>query len=355
MAEVVISADALTAVVSSIVEAGGSDAREASLVAGNLVAANLAGHDSHGVGMLPRYIEVLKEGDLKVNAHPQVLLDTGPLLRVDGLTGYGQVIGKETMDMAIDRAAKFGVCLVSIVNSHHLGRIGHWAEQCLEAGMVSIHFVNVLPRPIVAPYAGKSARFSTNPMCVGIPLEGQPPFLLDFATSRVAHGKVRVAYNKGETLKENTIIDAEGNPTTDPARMIVEPLGALLPFGEHKGYGLAMACEMLAGAVTGAETLHGTHPRRQIINNMLSIVIDPRIYGTASTASEQAAAFVDWVKSSPVRDGMEMMIAGDPERSSRAKRSTEGIPVDVNTWQEIRDAGEKVGVNIPGAGVPAAT
>ena len=268
-------------------------------------------------------------------------------MRVDGNTGYGQVIGKETMEMAIERAKKHGVCLVSTLNSHHLGRIGHWAEQCLDAGLVSVHFVNVLPRPIVAPYAGKDGRFSTNPFCVGIPLEGQPPFLLDFATSRIAAGKVRVAYNKGEKLKPDTLLDAAGDPTTDPKKLIIEPLGALLPFGEHKGYGMAMACELMACAVTGGETLHVAHIRNQIINNMLSIVIDPRIYGTANTCSTQAAAFVDWVKASPVRDGMEMMIAGDPERKSRAKRIAEGIPVDGNTWQEIRDAGAKVGVPVP--------
>ena len=347
MTEILIAPDALTALVAGIVRAAGSEEREASIVAENLVAANLTGHDSHGVGMLPRYITVVKEGNLKQNAHPTVLLDTGPLLRVDGNTGYGQVIGKETMEMAIERAKKHGVCLVSTLNSHHLGRIGHWAEQCLDAGLVSVHFVNVLPRPIVAPYAGKDGRFSTNPFCVGIPLEGQPPFLLDFATSRIAAGKVRVAYNKGEKLKPDTLLDAAGDPTTDPKNLIIEPLGALLPFGEHKGYGMAMACELMAGAVTGGETLHVAHIRNQIINNMLSIVIDPRIYGTANTCSTQAAAFVDWVKASPVRDGMEMMIAGDPERKSRAKRIAEGIPVDGNTWQEIRDAGAKVGVSVP--------
>ena len=347
MTETLIAPDALTALVAGIVRAAGSEEREASIVAENLVAANLAGHDSHGVGMLPRYITVVKEGNLKQNAHPTVLLDTGPLLRVDGNTGYGQVIGKETMEMAIERAKKHGVCLVSTVNSHHLGRIGHWAEQCLYAGLVSVHFVNVLPRPIVAPYAGKDGRFSTNPFCVGIPLQGQPPFLLDFATSRIAAGKVRVAYNKGEKLKPDTLLDAAGEPTTDPKNLIIEPLGALLPFGEHKGYGMAMACELMAGAVTGGETLHVAHIRNQIINNMLSIIIDPRIYGTANTCSTQAAAFVDWVKSSPVRDGMEMMIAGDPERKSRAKRIAEGIPVDGNTWQEIREAGAKVGVSVP--------
>ena len=347
MTEILIAPDALTALVAGIVRAAGSEQREASIVAENLVAANLTGHDSHGVGMLPRYITVVKEGNLKQNAHPTVLLDTGPLLRVDGNTGYGQVIGKETMEMAIERAKKHGVCLVSTLNSHHLGRIGHWAEQCLDAGLVSVHFVNVLPRPIVAPYAGKDGRFSTNPFCVGIPLEGQPPFLLDFATSRIAAGKVRVAYNKGEKLKPDTLLDAAGDPTTDPKNLIIEPLGALLPFGEHKGYGMAMACELMAGAVTGGETLHVAHIRNQIINNMLSIVIDPRIYGTANTCSTQAAAFVDWVKASPVREGMEMMIAGDPERKSRAKRIAEGIPVDGNTWQEIRDAGAKVGVSVP--------
>ena len=347
MSEILISADALTLIVSTIVRAAGSDEREADIVAHNLVAANLAGHDSHGVGMLPRYIEVLLAGNLHPNQHPTIQLDTGALLRVDGNAGYGQVIGLESMELAIERAKKHGVCLVSVINSHHLGRIGHWAEQCLAAGLVSIHFVNVLPRAIVAPYAGSDGRFSTNPFCVGIPLANQPPFLLDFATSRIAAGKVRVAYNKGEQLKPDTLLDAKGNPTTDPGNLVVEPLGALLPFGEYKGYGMAMACELLAGAVSGGQTLHESHARNQIINNMLSIVIDPRIYGTADTCTTQAAAFVDWVKQSPVREGMEMMIAGDPERKTRARRSAEGIPVDVNTWQEIRAAGAKVNVSVP--------
>ena len=347
MPELLISADALTAVVSAIVRAGGSDEREAELVASNLVAANLTGHDSHGVGMLPRYIEVLHDGGLKPNAHPTIMLDTGALLRVDGNTGYGQVIGRESMALAIERAKKHGVCLTAVINSHHLGRIGHWAEQCLEAGLVSIHFVNVIPRPIVAPYGGSDGRFSTNPFCVGIPLANQPPFLLDFATSRIAAGKVRVAYNKGEKLKPDTLIDAQGKPTIDPAHLIVEPLGALLPFGEYKGYGMAMACELLAGAVSGGQTLHIPDTRKQIINNMLSIVIDPKIYGTADVCTTQAAAFVDWVKASPVREGMELMIAGDPERKMRAKRGAEGIPVDVNTWEEICKAGASVGVSVP--------
>ena len=160
-------------------------------------------------------------------------------------------------------------------------------------------------------------------------------------------GKVRVAHMKRVPMPDGNLVDADGKPTNDPARFFENPVGALLPFGEHKGYGMAMACELLAGAVSGAKTLHQPQIRSQIINNMLSIVIDPRIYGTQDTCAKQAAAFVDWVKASPVRDGMEMMIAGDPERKVRAQRGADGIPVDANTWQQIRDAGASVGVKMP--------
>jgi hydroxycarboxylate dehydrogenase B len=348
MPEILITPDALTAVVAAILRAAGSDQREADLVAANLVEANLAGHDSHGVGMLPRYIEVVLAGDLPPNQHPTIELDTGPLLRLNGNGGYGQVIGRETMELGIVRARQHGVCLVSLTNSHHLGRIGQWAEQCVAAGLVSVHFVNVLPRPIVAPFAGRDGRFSTNPFCVGIPLKDQPPFILDFATSRIAAGKVRVAFNKGESLKPDTLLDAAGDPTTDPRHLMVEPLGALLPFGEHKGYGLAMACELMAGAVAGGRTLHeGRSTRRQIINNMLSILIDPRSYGTQDVCAQQAAAFVKWVKASPPRLDQEVLIAGDPERRTKAQRSVHGIPVDERTWEEIRAAAGRVNVSIP--------
>jgi len=347
MPEILIAPDALTSIVSKIIRAAGSNQREADLVATNLVEANLTGHDSHGAGMLPRYIEVALAGDLKPNQHPTIELDTGPLLRVNGNTGYGQVIGMESMELAIARARQHGVCLASLTNCHHLGRIGHWAEQCIAAGLVSVHFVNVLPRPVVAPFAGRDGRFSTNPFCVGIPLKDQPPFILDFATSRIAAGKVRVAYNKGALLQPDTLLDAAGDPTTDPRHLVVDPLGALLPFGEHKGYGLAMACELMAGAVAGGKTLHERGSRKQIINNMLSILIDPRIYGTQDICAQQAAAFVAWVKASPPRANQEVLIAGDPERRTKAQRSAHGIPIDKTTWSEIRAAAERVNVTIP--------
>ncbi len=291
--EIVVSAPRLRAAIAAIVAKGGSEPREAELVAGNLVEANLTGHDSHGVGMIPRYVKSLLEGGLVVNQHPQILLDTGSMLRLDGRAGYGQVIGREAMALGIDRAMRHGTCVVALGNSHHLGRIGHWAEQCLEAGLVSLHFVNVISRPIVAPWGGRDARFGTNPVCIGIPRASGEPFLLDFATSRIAQGKTRVAHNQGKPLEPGIVIDDKGDPSTNPRYSVIPPFGAIMPFGEHKGSGLALACELLGGALTGGGTQHmPDQGKMRVMNGMLSILIDPAALGTAQHLAEQAEAFI---------------------------------------------------------------
>ena len=151
--------------------------------------------------MVPRYVDAVLEGGLAVNAHVAIRQDSGALLTLDGRQGYGQVIGQEAMELGAARAKEHGVCVVGLAHSHHLGRIGQWAEQCVEHGLVSIHFVNVLSRPIVAPFGGRDARLGTNPFCVGIPRPGGEPILLDFATSKIAQGKTRVAYNKGVAIE----------------------------------------------------------------------------------------------------------------------------------------------------------
>src|SRR5205085_5270929 len=141
--ETVYKVDPLTRAIEAIVAAGGSEPRETKLVAENLVTANLLGHDSHGIGMIPRYIDAVLEGGLAPNAHPKATLDAGALLALDGCKGYGQAIGGEAMQMAMERTKKHGSCVMTLGNTHHLGRIGHWAEMAVAQGCVSIHFVNV--------------------------------------------------------------------------------------------------------------------------------------------------------------------------------------------------------------------
>ena len=336
----------LARAIEAIVTAGGSEPREAHLVAENLVTANLTGHDSHGIGMIPRYVDSLIEGGLQPNRHPVVKFDGGALVALDGQAGYGQVIGLEATAIGIERARQHGVSVMALANSHHLCRIGQWAEQAVAAGLVSISFVNVISRAIVAPFGGSDARFGTNPCTIGIPLAGQAPFILDMATSGVAQGKVRVAHNKGEKLPPGLLLDDQGNPTLDARFGVIEPFGALTTFGLHKGYGLAVVCELLGGALTGGGTWHTEdRSKKRVLNGMLTILIDPKKLGTAAPFEREAREFIAWVKKSPPAPGADRVrIAGDPERETRAKREKDGIAVDANTWLEIHAAGAKVGV-----------
>ena len=334
----------LVAAIEAIVLAGGSEPREARLVAENLVTANLLGHDSHGIGMIPRYVDALLEGGLAANQHPKATLDAGAMLALDGCKGYGQTIGHESMQMAIERAQRYGSCIMVLANSHHLGRIGHWAEMAVAQGLVSIHFVNVISHARVAPYAGRDARFGTNPVCIGIPIPGEKPFLLDMATAAVAQGKMRVAHNKREKVAPGLLIDDKGLPTDDPRFAVVPPLGAILAFGGHKGYGLAVACELLGGALTGGGTWHYDESKKQrVLNGMLTIVIDPARLGTAAAFQSETRQFVEWLrKGRPAPGADRVRLAGEPERETRAKREREGISVDDNTWKEILAAAAKV-------------
>ena len=256
MTNLIFKKEGLTRAIAAIAAAGGSEPAEAALVAENLVTANLTGHDSHGIGMMPRYVEALLEGGLHPNRKLEVKLDGGALLALDGRAGYGQSIGLQATRMAIERAKKHGLSLTALGNSHHLGRIGHWAEMAVAEGLVSLHFVNVISFARVAAYGGADGRFGTNPVCIGIPLPGEPPFLLDMATSAVAQGKLRVAHNKGAKIPLGWLLDREGNPTDDPRWGVVQPFGAMQTFGGHKGYGLAVACELLGGALTAGGTWH---------------------------------------------------------------------------------------------------
>jgi len=339
-----VAPERLRAYVAAIWQRAGSAPREAELVAAHLVASNLAGHDSHGVGMIPRYAASRRANQLQLNRHAEVVRDVGAVLTIDGGLGFGQVIAHEAMELGIERARRLGVCAVGLRNAHHIGRIGHWAEQCARAGFVSFHFVNVAGDPLVAPFGGIDRRIGTNPFCAAFPREGEPPLVLDFATSAIAFGKTRVAYNQRKPVPDGALIDHDGRATVDPAVMHEEPHGALLPAGGgasgHKGYGLAVICELFGGALSGGHTTREATLEKTpaIVNGMLSVIVDPRAFD-AMNAQQEADAFVDWVKASPLAAGVEhIQLPGEPERRNRVERETNGVPIDRETWRQIRDA-----------------
>jgi uncharacterized oxidoreductase len=187
---------------------------------------------------------------------------------------------------------------------------------------------------------------STNPFCCGMPIDGREPIVLDFATSKVAEGKVQVARNKGVDLPPGCVVDGEGNPSLNPNHLYGPPPGALAPFGDHKGYGLAFFCDLLAGALSGGGCNHDGHPNTGTVHpTLLSIVIDLRRLGDAGAIDAEARHFVDWMKAcKPVAADGEVLAPGEPERKTRAERLANGIPLDENTIAQMQDAARKVGV-----------
>jgi len=289
-----------------------------------------------------KYLEWVRDGWLKPNTAPTIVFDSETLAIIDGNRGFGQVIGEFATRLGIAKAAKSGIALVGLRNCGHLGRLGDWAEMAAVAGQVSLHFLNTSGAQRVAPFGGSDRRLSTNPLAIGVPLADGPPVILDITTSTVAEGKLMVALNKGEQVPAGWIVDKHGKPTTDPGDFYDG--GALLTIGEHKGSGLSILTDLLAGAIT---TGRSSDPADTILrNNMLSIFIAPHVYDGEGAVLAEAQRLVDWVKSSPpLVPGQPVLGPGDVERRTREARLANGVPLDDKTWSDLLAAAASVGVD----------
>jgi hydroxycarboxylate dehydrogenase B len=344
------SHESLRGVARAIFSKAGSSAEEASAIAEHLVDSNLAGHDSHGVIRLKKYIDWASAGMVSFNRHARVVQSAGPIMVIDGEFGFGQVIGREAIALGVDLAKRDGIAVLAIRNSAHLGRIGAWAEQAVQAGLVSVHFVNTSGFGIlVAPHGGSDRRLSANPIAAGVPVPNAPPLILDMSTCVIAEGKIAVARNKGDKLDENRILDAHGKPTRDPEVFYANPPGAILPLGGHKGSGLSIFCEVLAGALTGGGSSHPSNPTaNKLVNNMLSILIAPGKFTSSDAFGSDIERLVAWVRASPpITSGGEVLLPGEPERRNRADRMAKGIPLDPNTLGQLGEAAQAVGMAKP--------
>jgi len=339
-----VDAEVLRAAVAELFSALGASSETADLVATHLVEANLRGHDSHGVGVIPMYLDSFRAGGLKLAPELRLVSDMGGMIIFDAQRGVGQVTGHRAMELGIERAKATGSAIIGLRNSHHIGRIGHWAEQCAAAGLVSVHFVNVVAGPYVAPFGGTKARLGTNPFAAGFPRAGADPVIVDFATSRLAMGKVRVYRNEGRTLPDNALLTAEGEPTNDPNALFTSPPGVLTPFGEHKGSGLALACELLGAALLGGETQHDGSSDMTVINSMLSIIVSPERMGTLEAFGGEMAQVLAWVQSENNDHPGRVLLPGEPELAMRHQRLDEGIPLDPATLEQIVAAAESFGL-----------
>jgi hydroxycarboxylate dehydrogenase B len=332
----------LATFVAAVMRGGGCGDDEAATIARRLVDANCVGHDSHGVIRVGKYLEWMREGWLHAHQAPSLIVDTETVAIIDGNRGFGQVIGEFAARHGIAKAAQTGIAMVGLRNCGHLGRVGDWAEMAAAAGQVSLHFLNTSGAQRVAPYGGRDRRLSTNPISIGIPVDGGDPVILDVTTSTVAEGKLMVAVNKGERVPEGWIIDRDGAPTTDPQDFYDG--GALLTVGAHKGSGLSIVTDLLAGAVTTGRSSDPDDP--VLRNNMLSIYIAPAVYAPDGRVAAEARRFVDWVKASPPLDAKQPVLApGDIERRMRAERMRTGVPIDDKTYTDLLHAARSVGLD----------
>ncbi len=341
----ILSQLALQAVSHLIARRMGSAEDEAATVADHLVRANLAGHDSHGVGMLPTYVRLLHAGLLVPNQTSETVLDAGALLVIDARRGYGQRMAADAVRRAIARAKELGACVLAFRNASHIGRIGTYAELASSEGCAFTAFVNVADHhDVQATWQAAEPRLGTNPFCVAVPGVDGPAVMLDMATTTIAAGKARVAYNKGVPVPEGCLIDANGVPTNDPTGFIRDHTGALRAFGTHKGSGLAVMCEIMASAVAGGQgAFH--EAKGGVLNSMLATVIDLSRLGDPNKIGADIEAVKAHVKSAQPGPGFnEVLTPGEPERRYATQRMANGIDVDDTTWRDIRAAAESIGI-----------
>ncbi|MEP1207525.1 MAG: Ldh family oxidoreductase [Rhizobiaceae bacterium] len=340
--------DSLTNLAFQVLSGFGCSDHEAGIVANHLIEANLAGHDSHGIGMLPMYGAQLRDGNLIANQTPDFVQRHGAVSVVDARRGFGHRMTLLALDHAMETIADHGVAVLALRNSGHISRVGTYSEYCANLGYVSTHMVNVVGHdPVTAPFGSREGGYSTNPVSMAMPQDGGIGPVLDMATSTVALGKVRVAHNKGEQVPKGWLADAEGVETTDPGPMTKSKIGTLSAFGGHKGSGLGLFAELMAGALAGTNTVDQAESfANGVLNNMLSVILDPAAFDDASAVKERVRGYSDYIRSKKPAKGRDaVLLPGDPENISRAKRRAHGIPVDEETIRQILLTGEDFNIS----------
>jgi uncharacterized oxidoreductase len=336
----------LKKVTHDIFQAAGATDREATIVGDALTEANLSGHDSHGVLRIPEYVRWMEEKLVNTGAQMDVVLETDSFALINGNWGFGQVMGREAMGLAIGKAAKVGVATVSGRDCCHLGRVGDYPAMATDRGMAAIMFVNTHGGgKLVAPFGGIERRLSANPIAVGIPRKSEPPIIVDISTCAIAEGKVRNMLHSGTPVPPGSIIDAEGRPTTDAAQFYGPPPGALLPFGGHKGFALGLVADILAGAVSGAGCSRPEASR--IGNSFLVTVIDiDRVRGNDAFSSD-VEGLIQYVKTSKLAPGVDgIMVPGEPEATEHRRRLKNGVSLSDQVWEQISETGRRYGVDV---------
>jgi len=340
----VVDAADLTTLATTIYEAAGTPPEHARIVVAHQVGANLAGHDSHGVILLPTYLDRIDRGHIMPTARPETISETPTTIAVNGHWGFGPVISEWTMERCIAKARESRVAVATVREQSHVGRLADYPLMAARAGFIGIIMCDSGQSPkSVAPFGGREARLGTNPLSVAFPTDLAGPVFLDMATSGVAAGKLGVARARNQPIAPGLVLDKDGRPTTDPNDFYNG--GVMLPLGGaegHKGYGLSFVVETLSALLPGLG--FGIDPQGRHNDGSFMLAIDPGAFMPLADFKGQVEAFVRYLKDTPTAEGFdEVLYPGEKEHRVEQGRRRDGIPIEGGTWAKITALAERFG------------
>ncbi|MFN2533204.1 MAG: Ldh family oxidoreductase [Pyrinomonadaceae bacterium] len=322
---------------------------DAVLWADAIIETSLRGVDSHGILVLPMYLEMLEAGGIKANAALEVIKDEGPTLLLDGGQGIGAVIAHRAMNLALDRAVEFGLSFVAVRNSNHFGSAGYYAAKSLERDMIGGSLTNA--GPAVAAWGGKSKVIGSNAMAVAVPAESEFPIVLDLAIGASAAAKIFLAGERGERIPTDWMLDRNGQPTDDPSQLFAG--GILQSFGKHKGAGLGLIVDVLTGVISGglfSTAVRGFGPDRSVSQGVCHSFwgLDVRRFMDVGQFKRRVDEMIRNVKASETRDAFERVyLPGEKGFLTRQDRERNGIPLWTRLVKDLKELSKRLSVDSP--------
>ena len=330
-----------------ILQAAGVPADDADIVAAELRDANLLGHDSHGLIRLMQYVDYIEQGYIRPGSGLEILKEEPSFAVIDGRFDFGQVTATRALKIGLQKAKAQGTATVVVRNCNHVGRLGSYAHKAALKGFASMMCVNVPGPGGVAPYGGIDRRLGTNPIALSAP-RGDRPLVLDMTSSATAEGKLRVAFQKGESVPKGWIIDAAGRPTTNPADFYADPPGSLLPLGGplgFKGFGLAVMIDVFGGILSGSGVCREDLPRGA--NGVWMYFLNVESFLPADEYEGLIEKYAGYIKSSRRMPGVEeILLPGEIEEKRRRHWSEKGVTIPDETWRQITELAVRLGAAI---------
>jgi uncharacterized oxidoreductase len=330
----------------------GIPADEAELVADHMVEAGLLGHDTHSVLRFPQYTNMVREGQVKAGAPLEILREKDGVIQVSGGWNFGPVTATRAIELAIERAQTRALVAMTVKDCNHVARLGRFVDIVARQGnLIAILCANGHGADLaVAPYGGRERRLPTNPLAVGIPTKRDWPIVLDMTTSMTSGGALRDYKNKQMPAPEGSIIDAAGQPTTNVDDYYGPPPGAMLPLGfplvGHKGFGLSLVIDILAGGLSGGGC--SQQDSRETGNALFLTVFDIAAFRDLPEFHDEVDRFIDWLKSCPPMEGFdEVMLPGEKSHRMYQQRQRDGLDVDAIAWDQIAALADELGIATP--------